>query len=476
MMPNDDVHKSRMKPPIELDRIFRLIMLCALAMCILQVGCDHDESADLVPHPSRASADVRISAPIDAEAVIQRAGSLIEQSRYEEAEQLLMPLLLVQTNQSGGLFLLAQVKAGQGKIDNAIETLEEISPDDRALGLSALGQAADWLIQSERYGDAEAKLRQILLRDPEITIAQRRLAQLLNNQGRRIQAAPHLRKLAELGDTTPEELYGMITFSDPFIHTNTDGADVEIPTIGLAEARLLYQRGEFRAAETMTDRLWREEPHSASITAFYLRLLAEMQNRAGFARMLGQLPEGISCQPEYWHALGIFQQREEKHDVAIRCFLEAVCLDDTDRSSYLGLARSLRAMGQDIAANEVLERYAILDEIASINISPDRTAEQMRRMPTLLRKLHRDAEANAWERIARGGVPHVSPEVNSTEDTETPLSDDLWVTCGIAVDDWPLPPSTESIASALAAQENESENSSITATQQAISLIGSSRN
>lgn len=460
-----------LEPPIRRSQFFNGMRLFLLAVCVVQAGCDREELTYPVPRTSELRAAAGVTPPIDAETVMQRAGRLIEQAQFKEAERLLKPLLLVQPYHSGGLFLIAQAEAGQGRLETAIETLRVISPEEPQLGLAALGQAADWMIQLGRYDDAEANLLQLVSRDSEIAIVRRRLAQLLNNQGRRIQAAPHLRKLAELGDATPDELYGMVTFSDPFIHTNLDGTELKIPTVGLSEARLLHQRGDFRAARELTQKLWEEQPHCSSIAAFYLRLMAEMQDQAGFAKSLSQVPHDIAGQPEYWHAMGIFQQRQGKHDFAIRCFLEAVRLDDTDRSSYLGLARSLKAVEQGAAASKVLRRYAILDEIASINIAPERSEEQLHRMPLLLRMLRRDAEASAWENVGNGKIPHSAPESGPAKIADSPVLDAMWVTCGINLEDWPLPVSSEVIASDLATHEHEADELTVEATPQAMTLI-----
>ena len=162
----------------------------------------------------------------------------------------------------------ARAQAGEGKLADAVETLDAVADNDPKAGFAALGQSADWLIQMERYDEAEQRLRRLLAVRDDIAMAHRRLAQLLNNQGRRIEAAIPMRKLASLGDITETELYGLNTFSDPFIHRATLDAQesIDATTVSdikisqLTQAKMRWYAGRLRDAKLLVDRLVLETP------------------------------------------------------------------------------------------------------------------------------------------------------------------------------------------------------------------------
>ena len=79
--------------------------------------------------------------------------------------------------------------------------------------------AADWSIDSGDYATAERKLNELLSTEKDVAKVHRQLAIILNNQGRRIEAAPHLLALAKLGKSREKELFAMITYGNPFIDT-----------------------------------------------------------------------------------------------------------------------------------------------------------------------------------------------------------------------------------------------------------------
>ncbi len=397
------------------------------------LGCQREDSALI----SRDATTTEIDTPSlrgtqpDVGSVLESARRSLSQGLYPHAAQQLRTLLLREPENADALFLFAQTKAAQGMLQEAIDTLGAIPATHPELGITALGQAADWLIQINQYDAAKDRLKQILRQNNAIPMAHRRLAQLLNNQGQRIEAAPHLRALARLGDVTEAELYGLGTFSDPFVHVNAHPYSPEIAPNQLTQARVLYYDGRPRSASAMAEQVRIEHPQSATAAAFALRMAADLQDDDWFTRLASGLPDDISNQPEYWYALGTWHLHHEKLDVATRCFLEAVTRDDTDRFSYLGLARSLEKLEHLTESKRALHRFTLLDEAALINEAPKRTPAQLARMSLLLRQLHRPAEAIAWERLAQQ-----TPSPSHDIDPAVPPS---WRTCGLAPDEWPLP-------------------------------------
>ena len=294
----------------------------------------------------------------DLDDLFQRATVAIERRRFDEAIGLLRPLLVTQADNPAVLFLFAQCEAGLGDLASAVTTLERIPPDHPEAGFAAVGQATDWLLTLNRYDDAEANLRLLVDKHPKVPFVHRRLAQLLNNQGRRSEAAPHMQTLVRLGDVTESELFGMHVFSEPFIHTlpPTMGA-TDIPSFGLSESRLMLMEGKIREAREHAEGLRASDPESTSIAAFLGRVYAELHDDEALAKWARSLPKDIQREPEFWYAAGVWHQNQSLHPTAVRCFAEAVRRDQTDRASFLSLARSLAIAEKPELAKRAMSRY-----------------------------------------------------------------------------------------------------------------------
>ena len=93
----------------------------------------------------------------------------------------------------------------------------------------------------------------------------------------------------------------------------------------------------------------------AAIAALLGRVYADLQEDELLGRWLNDVPDGIEREPEYWHAIGIWLQRSSRHREAVRCFVETVTRDPTDRFAYLAMARSLTALDQAESAERATD-------------------------------------------------------------------------------------------------------------------------
>ncbi len=361
-----------------------------------------------------------------------------ENGNYEAVERILRQVLLGNPRHAEALFILGSTQAARGDLSEAVQTLDSIPQDGSDAARAAIGQSADWLIQLGRYDEAEQRLRQFLAEFGDVAVAHRRLAQLLNNQGRRIEAAPHMRALARMGVATDLELYGMTRFSDPFIHKSVAADDVQVNPSELCMARVALYQGNLQEADERALALRVNDPSSTAVSAFCGRIIVARQDDAGFAKWIATRTAGIEREPEYWAALGTWYQDHDQHEIAIRCFLEAVNRDDTDRFSYLGLSRSLQVLGLAFQAKLAMERFEMLDRVAFIATEVKWTVAQMHEISELLLRLHRPAEARAWSELeskARGQATRQKPPQKALQRE----ADADWVRCGMDLSKWPLP-------------------------------------
>ncbi len=408
-----------------------------LFFCLL-TGCGGSTEDERVI-AAASSKRVPSVAPIDIQQSKKLAKVAEQAHRYDEAIALLKKVLLEDPSDSEALYSLAICQAGKGDFAVAIETLNGFTPEQPGVDIAMLGQSADWLIQLQRYDEAEKKLLQMIASYGDIPLAHRRLSQLFNSQGRRIDASIHMRKLASLGDISEHELYGLTTFSDPFL----DEVDASLTTFSsvapseLSRARMLWYDGRHREARELAEQLWIKHPDSTAISAFCGRVLADSQDEKAFEDWRAKCGSAAQREPEFWYAMGTWHQHQNRHAIAVRCFLEAVSKDDTDRFSYLGLARSLIVLNRPEKAAKVMLRYEQLDEIAFIASEINRTPSQLSRIVELLKTLRRPAEAKAWSMIA--GIDNASVKVDDTTNIATSSDDASWRRCGLSLEAWPLP-------------------------------------
>ncbi len=204
-----------------------------------------------------------VAATFDRDAAIDSARQAARQGDLSAASSMLREVLLVEPNDVEVVFLLANAEAAAGRLAEAIGLLDEIPADHPEAGLPALGQSADWCFQLERYDEAERRYRQVLEKVPQAVPASRQLAYLYNRQGRRHEAAQHIRELCKQGDVLQDELHALIVlgdamYDDPSSPMPTGGTRPYWPIGASGRARKLFNQENFQACARRASRFSRQ--------------------------------------------------------------------------------------------------------------------------------------------------------------------------------------------------------------------------
>ena len=341
----------------------------------------------------------------DRESKIQDADELMEAGEWKEAEAILVGLAVVHQDDSRITFRLATVLANQGKLENAIEVLNSIPEDDPDAGLPALGQSADWCMEIGQYDMAEAKYRRIIQLIPEAVRAHRQLAYLLNRQGRRHEAAVHLRYLCSVGNTSQDELHALVCltyamYTPPGATVDPDCRSYE-PIGNLALARWHFNEQRFsKATELLRDDVNQPDTKPA-LMAFFGRAAIEAQENDMFLWWLGKTDEKTKEFSDYWAAVGAYLLSERRFEEATRALCEAIKRDPTDMASVGRMKQCLDSLGQKELASQYHERWRAIRETVRVNNripdEPNRGVDLIADLATKLYNLDRKMEATLWK-------------------------------------------------------------------------------
>ena len=411
----------------------RVLIRVAVVLVASALGCGKSNTLPQSPVPGN---------PPDTAGQLETVRSLMDREQFSSAERILQQVILVEPDHSEAIFRLSQCIHAKGDTHQGIELLTRISnPDDPWL-LPALGQTADWYVERGEFDQAEATLKHAIDLNPNVPLLHRRMSILLNQQGRHYESATYLKALIRLGDVTEAELYGLHALSEAFIHTDTTRTTTDKPRLSeLATARLLWFQGDFEQARATAERAQKQDPESPSIIAFLGRVYAELQDRSATSQWLTISNVHATQLPDYWFARGLIYQVNGNLDAAVRCYLETVARDPTDRYAYLRLSQVLKTLGRSEAFIESNRRFDQLSRVSFILNEMIRRPQDIQELCVLLETLHRDDEALAWRQILRQKSTSSEKPRKQLNQEQEPITAIHWQTCGLNISDWPLPTS-----------------------------------
>lgn len=451
------------------------LLLTSLAMVLALVGCtgktdeaEHDERISL--HKGRSEESVRgAKGDHHRPLTIQEIGALIDRGDFEQADPVIRSMMLSEPDNAPILFLAARSAHDQGQLDEAIEYLSSIPPEHPDAGLPAMGQMSDWLLEAGRLAETEAALEAMLRQFGDVALVHRKMADLLNSQGRRIAASRHVHALIRMGDVTEKELLSLTTLSVPYHQTlsreipseavrSEDGIpglagdpdparSVDMRDVAIAKEMLV--RGEVVPAANLIERLRAQFPKSTAVAALQGRIYEAIQRDEDLLRWHSSLPVGIESEPEYWSAMGSWMLRAGKPEPAIRAFCEAVTRDPTDRVAYMRLSESLAAVGETEAAERVAARKLLLDDAWQLALNVGLTREtrtaDMQSLAEKLDQLGRPWEAVSWRMVLAhesGNTEQAMPDLLQQRQSLAKSfsgATENDILCGIDKVHWPLP-------------------------------------
>ncbi|TWU08061.1 FG-GAP-like repeat-containing protein [Stieleria varia] len=403
---------------------------------------------------TKTAASEKTPPPLSREERLDAVLELQTQNKHDQAAKILQGLIIEDPTDYVAVFHLANSTAAQGNLRDAVELLAGIPPSDPDSGLPALGVSADWCMQLEQFDQAEEKYRKILQLMPEFNIARRRLAYLLNRQGRRHEANALIRELCKAGDVTQEELYSLIVESDamydPPGEAPVDGANPYWPIGPLAEARQLFTLQRYAQAADLIQPLIDSGGASQAAVAFCGLMLAESQQDDRFVQWLRQTSDETKEFPEYWAALGIHLARETRYEESIGAFAQALRGDPSDHRSVRRMILGFRSVAEPTSAEAFTKRFQTLNRVITLSnqiaTADGSQAKAMAELADALEQMGRRLEATMWRSLVAVQSPNRDKDLQALNQTLRRLvADDLAFPsleerlCGVDMKDFPLP-------------------------------------
>ncbi len=296
------------------------------------------------------------------------------------------------------VFLMAMILGQRNRFPEAILMLDELVETNPSLRLPAMGQTAEWMVRFGQWSEAEHRYRALLAEVPDSVLVHRNLAQLMLRQGRRTEAARHLRHLCEQGDVTEDELRSLLMIVHPF---TGDAAKQEFDPIGpLGKARNEIGQGDWQAAR---ERLEALDPIGSEESALLGRIYADLNDFEALEEWIANSSDSGEQHADAWLARGVHAAQQADHAKAIRCLAETVIRDQTDHQAYAMMSQSLSELNARKEAAEASHRAALIERTqtlgAEMATSEIRDDEEMSELISLLDQLHRPLEALSWRGV-----------------------------------------------------------------------------
>ncbi|MCS7467722.1 FG-GAP-like repeat-containing protein [Stieleria sp. ICT_E10.1] len=446
----------------------RQVVFLLIATMFAFTACDRSTVEPTDPSPrdpivdreAETQAEVQPPAPVEKpfnrDQTIDAALALIQAGKTDAAAAEYRKVLMADPNDAEVLFRLARLHADRGNLADAVEYLDSIPVTHPEAGLPSLGQAADWYMQLERYDEAESRYQKVLELAGDVPIAHRQLAYLYNRQGRRHEAADHLRALCRLGNIQEDELHALMVlghaiFDDP--NKPPPRPRPNYPIGPAATARMLFTASRNVEAVEALDETVRAGKAVPSIVAFYGLLAIEAQDNERFQWWLTQTDQPVQAFAEYWAAIGGYLVSERRFEEAVRALGEALARDPTNVGAMRRINQALTALGQTEKAERWVKRYDTIRDVVSASnaIGKTETPESVpidnyATIADGLDQLHRPLEAMTWRIFGAFHRKAPREEIESLNERRAALfrSPDAFASrqervCGLDLAEYPLP-------------------------------------
>lgn len=353
---------------------------------------------------------------------------------YRAAEAAAAAALDAEPESLAAMTLAAESAVRLGDPDRAVRYFEV--PEDAAAAAEMHSTAGELLREQGYLSAALEQFRQAVRRDPDHTLAHRRLAFLYGVAARNYEAMPHRLRALDEPRVTPAEVFA-VSMGDDFLENpellaefHRDNPADPLPKLGLARAALAQRR--YAEAQTLLEDVVAAEPGNLEARVNLGRVFLALGHSEQLWNWFHDLPEGEWSHPGIGMVCGEWAERQGDVRAAVRCYCSALRLDPESAESNYQLGRLLSVLDEGALAEPFLTRASRLrgytnDCYAVITRESDKTPvwqQDVRSAAESAETLGLTWEAAAWKRIAAGmaGANSEDEESQSTSRAENSVA------------------------------------------------------
>ncbi len=384
------------------DHLFK-IGLIALAL----VGCEPAANQNKATSPKNPSANSAATREEPKKASSLRAMKLLESGRFDDAWEECKNVLLSSPSDSRALYVSAQVLLERKKLDQALAMVDRIPIADPEFGILAHRSATSWCRDRFLLQAAEERAKKILQRKPDDYETNKLLAAVLDLQGRRFESSLLMQNLVSLGAA---DLTTLVMALDTVKPVESDELVRQKFTENPKEFRLKSSIGFGALYEKKPDQaetLFREIIQGGQATpALWVGLglaLIDQEKWSELGDWYKQSPrQDMEAFPDYWRAIGLWCQYQNKHPQAAKCFTRSLELDPMNPLAAGNLAQTLAILGDQSGA-QTAEKVFQDTQLANRNLNycrdGNRRSEWILQIADTLESRGRVLEAILWREI-----------------------------------------------------------------------------
>jgi tetratricopeptide (TPR) repeat protein len=370
--------------------------------------------------------------PVEPVANLDAARAALARGDHQSAERLACQAALGTDASPWALLVAAEAALKTNRVADALAYYQKVPRIVPEVCASADFGEAEMLCHLGRLSESEAKLRQLLVREPMHRLAHFRVAFILNVTGRRWEARPHLLYLVKNRAAEVEHLLLLGSpqrqVEDRALLNITARTYPDDPLPKLGAARLALTLNRLDEALPLLNDVLSKLPNEPEALVGKGRVLLEVGESELFLDWSKNPGADAERHPETWILRGTFAQRNHDPQVAARCFWEALRRDPENLAACHQLGRCLAETNDLERAHPFLERA---DRMQRLSLALDDLffhrdhIESMRRAAILSRELGRLWEAASWSSIAYTQDPGQSWALAMLQEVSPRLHPDL---------------------------------------------------
>ncbi len=341
--------------------------------------------------------------PSPTNRLLHRAAVYLSCDRYAEAERCAKDVLKRNPRSSLALLIAGNAAIRMERSDDAIRYFQRVPDDGGAAAVQALYQAGERLMATGHARRAEEQLRHALHYDPGHTKANKKLAVLLQIQGRTWESLPFIRRVLLNGSMAKDHILMVGAADSTFIEDyqfveNCLAADAHNSGVLLGRARHALSNSRIEEAERLLRPIVEDYPESIEAQSRLGRILLDEGDDAEFLAWRRRLPPAAGAHPEIWYVQGLWERRNGQVRAAVRCFLEAAVLAPNHKGAVFQLSQLLNGTEYSKTAERLATRSQQLSQLHYLlmELRFSYSVPLARKVIELLDSLDRPLEAAGW--------------------------------------------------------------------------------